>query len=61
LPAWTILPIFLMSPITEAGQRWMPARYMSMDNLLLNTLGGAIGLLLARRLRGGLPRTRAGA
>lgn len=61
LPGWTILPIFLMSLGIEVGQWWMPARYISIDDLLLNTLGGAIGLLLARRLRGGLPRTRAGA
>jgi hypothetical protein len=49
LPGWTILPIFLMSLGIEAGQWWMPARYMSIDDLLLNTLGGAIGLLLARQ------------
>jgi hypothetical protein len=51
LPGWTILPIFLMSVIIEIGQWWMPTRYMSIDDLLLNTLGGAIGLLLTRRLR----------
>jgi hypothetical protein len=61
LQGWTILPIILMSLIIEASQWWMPAHYMSIDDLLLNTLGGAIGLLLARRLRGGLPRTRGGA
>ena len=61
LPGWTILPIVLMSLGIEAGQWWMPARYMSIDDLLLNTLGGAMGLLLARRIRHGSPHVHVGA
>ncbi len=48
LPLWTILPVVFLSFGIEVVQLWIPARYPSVEDLLLNTLGGALGLLVAR-------------
>jgi hypothetical protein len=45
-----IAGVLLVSLVIEAFQWWMPARFMSIDDLLLNTLGGVVGVFLARQL-----------
>ncbi len=65
LPLWTLVPAFLLSFGIELAQWLLPTRSPSIDDVLLNTLGGALGLLLAKQvwLRRGLngrgPETRA--
>jgi VanZ family protein len=49
---WLAL-LFAMSLLSlglELGQWLMPSRYMSIDDLILNTLGGGLGLLLGWRI-----------
>jgi hypothetical protein len=53
---WAIAAIALVSLCIEALQWWMPGRFMSIDDLLLNTLGGMAGLLLAQTWSAALAR-----
>ena len=53
---WAIAAIFFVSLSIEALQWCMPARFVSIDDLLLNTLGGTVGLLLARKICPRVPR-----
>ena len=39
---------FGVSLVLETAQLWLPMRYPSVDDLVLNTLGCVLGLLLAR-------------
>jgi hypothetical protein len=50
LPLWSILPVIFLSFAIEVIQLWIPARYAAVEDLVLNTLGGALGLLIAGRI-----------
>ncbi len=55
---FALISIFIVSFMIEVSQIWMPARYSSYIDLLANTLGGAVGILLATQVFAGGRRGR---
>lgn len=45
-----LMSVFITAVLLEAGRLWLPMRYPGLTNLLLELLGGGLGLWVMRRL-----------